>query len=141
VGQGGADVLAAYQAQWTDFEAAARVFPVDPNNPTLARHMAGNQLSQVRNQLSIMRSQGQYIQGPFVDLSRARVTGVQPGPGGSATVADCELDPSYLVSGPSGHAVSHPSGVRNLVHATLQLLGSQWKVTALRVLNTGCKNS
>jgi hypothetical protein len=140
VGQGGSEVLAAYRAQWADFEAATRVFPVNPNNPTLTRHMAGTQLSRVRNQLTIMRSQGQYIQGPLVDLSRARVTGVQPGPAASATVADCELDPSYLVSGPSGHAVSHPSGVRNLVHATLQLL-SQWKVTALKVLSTGCKNS
>jgi hypothetical protein len=131
----------AYRAHWTDFEAAVRVFPVDPNNPTLPEHMAGTQLSRVRNQLSLMRAQSQYIHGPFVDLSRARVADVQStGPAPSATVADCELDPSYLVSGLTDRAISHPSRRRNLLHATLQLLDGHWKVTALKVLSTGCRN-
>jgi hypothetical protein len=107
----------------------------------LAQHMAGTQLSRVRNQLSLMRSQSQYIQGPSVDLSRARVLDVQPGPVPSATVADCELDASYLVSGPTGRAISRPSGVRNLLHAALQLVDGRWKVTSLRVLSTGCQRA
>jgi hypothetical protein len=136
-----ADVLAAYRGQWADFEAASRVFPVDPNSPTLAQHIAGTLLNQVRNQLSRMRSEGQYIRGPSVDVSRARVAGVEPGAAATATVADCELDPSYLANGLTGRAISRPSGVRNLVHATLQQVDGRWKVTSLKVLSTGCQSA
>jgi hypothetical protein len=100
--------------------------------------MAGTQLGQVRNQLTVMQSQNQYIAGPDVDLSRAKVVEVHQT---AVTVSDCELDPSYLASGPTSHAITRPSSVRNLLRVSLQLIDGAWKVTALTTVGTGCKTA
>jgi len=59
-------------------------------------------------------------------------------PGNAATVRDCYLDNTGVFDAATGERHDTPTGVRNLITATLQLEGSTWKVSDLKQEGDGC---
>jgi hypothetical protein len=133
-----AAILAAYRASWADFDVVATHYPVDPTNPVLTNHMAGNQLIRVRNSLTALKLQDLVLQGPPVDTSLALVNQII---GNAAVVADCDFDPSVSVKGTTGQPIDKPTTRRTLINAELQLISGTWKVTKSTTVRVGCNAS
>jgi hypothetical protein len=131
---GDAAVLAAYRAFWDAYLAAAN--PMNPTNPVLAEHAAGQELVTLQKAFLAGKDAGQVIRGTF-DLA-PKVTSVQ---GPTATVSDCYGDNTHVYNASTGAQLDSSSGVRHLVIATLQLFGTQWRVTDLHHEADGCTHS
>jgi hypothetical protein len=129
-------VLTGYRAQWADFEAATRTYPINPDNPRIPAHLTGTQLEKVRNQLVYMRGRDQYISGGSVDVSKAMVNQVR---GDTASLTDCYLDSSYVVNGATGRPESQPTKQRVHVTVDLALVDGAWRVDTFHVAGLGCR--
>jgi hypothetical protein len=116
-----ADVVAAYQASWTDFIKAGD--PPSPDAEFLADHMAGDALEVSRNLLHQLQAEGVVLRGTYrfdarvIELADDR-----------AVVEDCGLDQMEVVSPASGEVVEPPDDERDGVVAELTLEGGSWKV-------------
>jgi hypothetical protein len=116
-----ADVVAAYQASWTDFIKAGD--PPTPDAEFLSDHMAGDALEVSRNLLHELQAEGVVLRGTY--QFDARVIELA---GDRAVVEDCGLDQMEVVSPASGEVVEPPDGERDGVVAELTLEGGTWKV-------------
>ena len=84
-----AEILAAYQAFWDDFRAAAD--PMNPAHPRLELHATGRQLAHLRTRFTTLRGERIVIRGS-IDLA-AKVTSIE---GDKAVLEDCH-DASNLL--------------------------------------------
>jgi hypothetical protein len=116
-----ADVVAAYEASWTDFIKAGD--PPSPDAEFLADHMAGDALEVSRNLLHQLQAEGVVLRGTY--QFHARVTELA---GDRAVVEDCGLDEMEVVSPASGEVVEPHDDERDGVVAELTLEGGSWKV-------------
>jgi hypothetical protein len=123
-----ADVVAAYEASWTDFIRAGD--PPSPDAEFLADHMAGDALEVSRNLLHELQAEGVVLRGTYefharvIELADTR-----------AVVEDCGLDQMEVVSPASGEVVEPHDDERDGVVAELTLEGGSWKV--IRYANDG----
>jgi hypothetical protein len=116
-----ADVVAAYEASWTDFIRAGD--PPSPDAEFLADHMAGDALEVSRNLLHELQAEGVVLRGTY-EL-HARVIELADD---RAVVEDCGLDQMEVVSPASGEVVEPHDNERDGVVAELTLEGGTWKV-------------
>jgi hypothetical protein len=116
-----ADVVAAYEASWTDFIKAGD--PPSPEAEFLSDHMAGDALEVSRNLLHQLQAEGVVLRGTYqfdarvIELADDR-----------AVVEDCGLDQMEVVSTASGEVVEPPDDERDGVVAELTVEGGSWKV-------------
>jgi hypothetical protein len=116
-----ADVVAAYEASWTDFIKAGD--PPSPDAEFLSEHMAGDALEVSRNLLHELQAEGVVLRGTYE--FHARVTELA---GDRAVVEDCGLDQMEVVSPASGEVVEPHDDERDGVVAELTREGGSWKV-------------
>jgi hypothetical protein len=130
-----AAVLASYRGLWQDIATVEGHYPVNPLDPVLTRHAAGNERAQVGNFATTLKFQNQYLAGPAVDTSRAIVKQLV---GTVAVVADCEYDGSILMNGRTNQVVNPAGSQRRLVNAKVEWTEGVWKVTQLNNVSDGC---
>jgi hypothetical protein len=119
-----ADVVAAYEASWTDFIEAGD--PPSPDAEFLADHMAGEALDVTRNLLRQYNAEGVVLRGTFeVD---AVVTELGEG---SAVIEDCALDQLEVIMPDSGRVAEGHDEERDGFVAELTVEGGLWKVISL----------
>jgi hypothetical protein len=119
-----ADVVAAYEASWTDFIKAGD--PPSPDAEFLADHMAGDALDVTRNLLRQYHAEGVVLRGTFtVD---AAVTELSED---SAVIQDCALDQLEVVVPDSGRVAEGHDDERDGFVAELSVEGGLWKVISL----------
>jgi hypothetical protein len=116
-----ADVLAAYEASWTDFIKAGD--PPSPDAEFLADHMVGDALEVSRNLLNQLQAEGVVLRGTYQFDARVTELGDD-----RAVVEDCGLDQMEVVSPMSGEVVEPHDDERDGVVAELTLEGGSWKV-------------
>jgi hypothetical protein len=116
-----ADVVAAYEASWTDFIKAGD--PPSPDAEFLADHMAGDALEVSRNLLNQLQAEGVVLRGTYQFDARVTELGDD-----RAVVEDCGLDQMEVVSPSSGEVVEPHDDERDGVVAELTLEGGSWKV-------------
>jgi hypothetical protein len=116
-----ADVVAAYEASWTDFIKAGD--PPSPDAEFLADHMAGDALEVSRNLLNELQAEGVVLRGTYQFDPRVTELGDD-----RAVVEDCGLDQMEVVSPSSGEVVEPHDDERDGVVAELTLEGGSWKV-------------
>jgi hypothetical protein len=119
-----ADIVAAYQASWTDFIKAGD--PPSPDAEFLADHMAGDALDVTRNLLRQYHAEGVVLRGTF-DVD-AVVTDLSQD---SAVIEDCALDQLEVVVPDSGRVAEGHDDKRDGFVAELIVEGGLWKVTSL----------
>ncbi len=133
-----AAILAAYRAHWADINAVSTKYPVDATSAQLADHMAGPELTQVQAQLALLAAHDEYVVGPPVDSTLAKVKAQV---GSAAVVSDCDLDTGITKNGMTGAVTSQAPKERTLVNARLDLIGGSWFVTQFSVVHAGCTTS
>jgi hypothetical protein len=116
-----ADVVAAYEASWTDFIKAGD--PPSPDAEFLEDHMDGDALEVSRNLLHELQAEGVVLRGTY--QFDARVTELADE---RAVVEDCGLDQMEVISPTSGEVVEPHDDERDGVVAELTLEGGSWKV-------------
>jgi hypothetical protein len=118
------EVVAAYEASWTDFIEAGD--PPSPDAEFLEDHLAGDALDVTRDLLAKYQAEGVALRGTFeVDAAVRDVTDDR------AVVADCGLDQLQLVEPRSGTVLEGHDEDRDGYVAELTLEGNAWKVTSL----------
>jgi hypothetical protein len=120
---------------WSDIATVEGHYPVNPLDPILTRHTAGDERVRVGNFATGLKFQSQYLAGPALDTSRAIVKQVV---GTVAVVADCEYDGSILMNGKTNQVVSPAGSQRELVNAKVELIEGEWKVTEFNNVSAGC---
>jgi hypothetical protein len=119
-----ADVVAAYEASWTDFIEAGD--PPSPDAQFLEDHMAGEALDVTRNLLRQYNAEGVVLRGTFeVD---AVVTELGES---SAVIEDCALDQLEVIMPDSGRVAEGHDEERDGFVAELTVEGGLWKVISL----------
>jgi hypothetical protein len=119
-----ADVVAAYEASWTDFIKAGD--PPSPDAEFLADHMGGEALTVTRNLLRQYHAEGVVLRGTFtVD---AAVTELSEN---RAVIEDCALDELEVVVPDSGRVAEGHDDDRDGFVVELIMEGGMWKVISL----------
>jgi hypothetical protein len=119
-----AEIVAAYEASWTDFIEAGD--PPSPDAVFLADHMAGEALDVTRDLLRQYQAEGVILRGAFEVDARARELGDD-----RAVIEDCGFDQLELVASASGALIEGHDDDRDGYVAELILEGSSWKVISL----------
>jgi hypothetical protein len=119
-----ADVVAAYEASWTDFIRAGD--PPSPDADFLADHMGGEALTVTRNLLRQYHAEGVVLRGTFtVDAAVTELSEER------AVIEDCGLDELEVVVPDSGRVAEGHDDERDGFVAELIMEGGLWKVTSL----------
>ncbi|MGH9193253.1 MAG: hypothetical protein ACRDZ0_12380 [Acidimicrobiales bacterium] len=119
-----AEVVAAYEASWTDFINAGD--PPSPDAEFLADHLAGDALDVSRNLLRQYHAEGVVLRGTFeVDASVTELSD------GTAVVEDCALDQLEVIVPDSGRVAEGHDDEREGFVAELTMEGGLWKVISL----------
>jgi hypothetical protein len=116
-----ADVVAAYEASWTDFIKAGD--PPSPDAEFLVEHLSGEALETTRDLLRQYEAEGVVVRGTYEFDADVRELAVD-----RAVVEDCGLDQLQLVIPGSGAVVETFDDQRDGLVAELTLEGSSWKV-------------
>jgi len=116
-----AEVVAAYEASWTDFIEAGD--PPAPEAEFLASHLSGDALETTRDLLRRYEAEGVVVRGTYRFDARVRQLGDD-----RAVVEDCGLDQLQLVVPSSGTVVETFDDQSDGLVAELTLEGSSWKV-------------
>ena len=116
-----AEIVAAYEASWTDFIRAGD--PPKPDAPFLGDHLSGDALTISRNLLHEAEAEGVVVRGTYE--FDARVTELADD---RAVVEDCGFDQMEVVNPGSGEVVERHDSERDGVVAELTREGSTWKV-------------
>lgn len=128
-----AAVLSQYLAFWEAVTAASE--RADPHYPALEETTAGPQLEQLRRILTRYREQGRVRRGQGTHHGVVRQI---VDDGRAAVVDDCaEVDPAGgLFDAQTGERVESGGepGQRQLLEARLELLGGNWKVVNVNVV-------
>jgi hypothetical protein len=119
-----ADVVAAYEASWTDFIEAGD--PPSPDAGFLADHMAGEALDVTRNLLREYHAEGVVLRGTFEVDPIVTELGES-----SAVVEDCGLDQLEVIVPDSGRVAEGHDDERDGFVAELTMEGGLWKVNSL----------
>lgn len=118
------DVVAAYEASWTDFIKAGD--PPSPDAEFLADHMGGEALTVTRNLLRQYHAEGVVLRGTFtVDAAVTELSEER------AVIEDCALDQLEVVVPDSGRVAEGHDNERDGFVAELITEGGLWKVTSL----------
>jgi hypothetical protein len=125
-----AEIVAAYEASWSDFIEAGD--PPSPDAEFLTDHLAGDALRVSRNLLNELQAEGVVLRGTYE--FDATVTGLAQD---RAVVEDCGLDQLEVVSLTSGEVIAHDDE-RDGVVAELMLEGGSWKVITYTDDNQVC---
>jgi hypothetical protein len=119
-----ADVVAAYEASWTDFIKAGD--PPSPDAEFLTEHLAGDALDVTRNLLRQYDAEGVVLRGTFdVDAVVTEVSADR------AVIEDCALDQLEVVVADSGRVAEGHDDERDGFVAELIVEGGLWKVISL----------
>jgi hypothetical protein len=119
-----ADVVAAYEASWTDFIKAGD--PPSPDAEFLADHMAGDALDVTRNLLRQYHAEGVVLRGTFtVDAAVTELSEDR------AVIEDCALDQLEVVVPDSGRVAEGHDNEHDGFVAELSVEGGLWKVISL----------
>lgn len=127
-----AAVLAGYRAFWVAYLKAAD--PMDPKHPDLAATATGAQLDQVARSFLALMIGGEVIRGriePHPQLAG-------PVQGTTAMLNDCYVDDSYVFDAATGTQKGDPAVVTQQVKVEMALVGTAWKVAAVRHEAKGC---
>jgi hypothetical protein len=119
-----AEVVAAYEASWTDFIEAGD--PPSPDAEFLGDHMSGDALKVTRDALRRYEAEGVVLRGTFEVDAMVRELGDD-----RAVVDDCGLDLLELVIPSSGAVAEGHDDQRDGFVAELTLDGGSWKVITL----------
>jgi hypothetical protein len=117
------EVVAAYEASWTDFIAAGD--PPSPDAESLTNHLTGDALAVSRNLLNQLRSEGVVLRGTYEFNA-----GVSELDSDRAVVEDCGVDRMQVVDPGSGRVVEDYDDEPDGIVAELTLEGGSWKVTS-----------
>jgi hypothetical protein len=125
------EVVAAYEASWTDFIKAGD--PPSPDAEFLVEHLSGEALEVSRNLLHELQAEGVVLRGTYeFDV---RVTELAED---TAAVEDCGLDQMEVISPTSGEVVEAHDDQRDGIVAELTLEGGSWKVISYKDDNQVC---
>jgi hypothetical protein len=116
-----ADVVASYEASWTDFIKAGD--PPSPDAEFLAEHLSGEALETTRDLLRQYEAEGVVVRGTYEFDAQVRELADD-----RAVVEDCGFDQLQLVVPGSGTVVETFDDQRDGLVAELTLEGSSWKV-------------
>jgi hypothetical protein len=116
-----ADVVAAYEASWTDFIKAGD--PPSPDAEFLVEHLSGEALETTRDLLRQYHAEGVVVRGTYEFDAKVTELGSD-----RAVVEDCGFDQLQLVIPGSGTVVETFDDQRDGLVAELTLEGSSWKV-------------
>jgi len=125
-------VLDGYRAFWRAYLTAAD--PMNPKHPDLVATATGQQLGQVQRAFLARLAGGEVIRGTIEP--HPRLAG--PVQGTTASVVDCYLDDSHLFDAATGTQKDDPAVVHHEVRAEMTLVGSTWRVAAVRHVGKGC---
>jgi len=125
-------VLDGYRAFWRAYLKAGD--PMDPKNPDLLATATGEQLDQVQRAFLARLAGGEVIRGTIE--THPRLDG--PVQGTTAAVTDCYVDDSHLFDAATGARKDDPAVVNHQVRAEMALVGSTWRVAAIRHVGKGC---
>jgi len=127
-----AAVLDGYRAFWRAYLKAGD--PMDPKHPDLLATATGEQLDQVKRAFLARLVGGEVIRGTIE--THPRLDG--PVQATTAAVTDCYVDDSHLFDAATGTRKDDPAVVNQQVRAEMTLVGSTWKVSAIRHVAKGC---
>ena len=128
-----AEILAAYQAFWDDFRAAAD--PMNPAHPRLELHATGRQLAHLRTRFTTLRGERIVIRGS-IDLA-AKVASIE---GDKAVLEDCH-DASKLLKYDvrSGELRDTVDERRSFFQVEMERTSGGWKVENAVQVRMGCE--
>lgn len=115
------EVVAAYEASWTDFIKAGD--PPSPDAEFLVEHLSGEALETTRDLLRQYEAEGVVVRGNYEFDATVRELGDD-----RAVVEDCGFDQLQLVVPGSGTVVETFDDQRDGLVAELTLEGRSWKV-------------
>ncbi len=118
-----AEIVAAYEASWTDFIEAGN--PPSPEAEVLMEHLSGEALETTRDLLRQYEAEGVVVRGTYEFDATVRELGDD-----RAVVEDCGFDQLQLVVPGSGTVVETFDDQRDGLVAELTLEGSSWKVVS-----------
>jgi hypothetical protein len=118
------EVVAAYEASWTDFIEAGD--PPSPDAEFLEDHMTGDALDVSRNLLRQYQAEGVALRGTFEVDARVRELGDN-----RAVIEDCAFDQLEVFVTASGRVAEGHDDERDGFVAELTLEGGSWKVISL----------
>jgi hypothetical protein len=127
-----AAILAAYRAEWADVIAVDTVFPVHPQDPRLAQHAMGKQLTAIQQALTRLNVMSHYEKGQ-TELSPT-VASID---GATATVRDCIFDHSVEVDSKTSSSVESANIGHTLDLFTMTKVGEKWYVSDSTVQGSG----
>jgi hypothetical protein len=116
-----AEVVAAYEASWTDFIKAGD--PPSSDAEFLIEHLSGDALETTRDLLRQYEAEGVVVRGTYEFDATVRELGDD-----RAVVEDCGFDQLQLVVPGSGTVVETFDDQRDGLVAELTLEGRSWKV-------------
>ncbi|MFJ9644253.1 hypothetical protein [Streptomyces sp. NPDC101206] len=130
------EVRQAYDTYWATWLAANRM--PDPQDPAIERVATGNQLQELRDNLSHSRSAGQVLLGEVGH----RIDGVEsPGPR-SLVLHDCvDLDRWLIHDARTGERIDQLEDKPSQMGAftlTRDSDGGPWRVSSLQVIGENC---
>jgi hypothetical protein len=115
------EIVAAYEASWTDFIEAGD--PPSPDAESLVEHLSGDALETTRDLLRQYEAEGVVVRGTYQFDATVRELGDD-----RAVVEDCGFDQLQLVVPGSGTVVETFDDQRDGLVAELTLEGRSWKV-------------
>ena len=116
-----AEIVAAYEASWTNFIEAGD--PPSPDAEFLMEHLSGEALETTRDLLRQYEAEGVVVRGTYQFDATVRELGDD-----RAVVGDCGFDQLQLVVPGSGTVVETFDDQRDGLVAELTLEGRSWKV-------------
>ena len=127
-----AAILAAYRAHWDDVIAVDTVFPVRPQDPRIANHAIGKQLTSERDALTHLSVVGHFERG-LTEFSPT-VTSIAAD---TATVSDCIFDHSVEVDEHTNLPIEPEDIGHTLDNFTLTRINGVWFVADSMVVKSG----
>jgi len=123
-----AEVRATIDRYWAAWFAAT-ANPPDPDNAELNAVLIGEAKMRIIGGVERWRDNGEFVRVPEGSAYERSVTSVYFDEDGTATVRECVVDDSELVSGKSGEIVDSELATLKLV-TTLRKYDEGWKITS-----------
>jgi hypothetical protein len=133
---GDAAMIAAQTRQSDTFFLVASQVPINPLDQRMSKVAAGQELSDVRNSLTVLSLKRHHLVGTFT-LANQRVA-ERNSTGTIVVVLACGTDDIAEVTDATGEVITPAANTRSLINTQVSLINSQWIVTASGVRSQTC---
>lgn len=133
---GDAAMIAAQTRQSDTFFVVASQVPINPLDERMSKVAAGQELSDVRNSLTVLSLKRHHLVGTY-SLANQRVA-ERNSTGTVVVVLACGTDDIAEVTDATGEVITPAANTRSLINTQVSLIKGQWIVTASGVRSQSC---